>query len=285
MIVDAHHHLWDLSAVRYPWLMEGKRRFFGDPAPIACTYRLPDFRQDHGDVTVSASVHIQVGAADPFIETRWLADHAQSRRWPMAIVAAADLTSATLAEDLDALARAAGGRLRGIRQIVARHPAEDGPEPGGLLRDPAFSSGLAELARRGLSFDLQLTSPLLHEAADLFAAVPDLPVALCHCGSPWNPGAPAMADWRAGLAAFARLPNSVTKLSGLGMLCPAGSSEALVDGVLEAFGPARTMWGSNVPVDALYRPWADLLAEAAARVPAADQPQVFGGTARRFYRL
>ena len=35
MRLDAHHHLWDLSAVSYPWLeARGVRRFFGDPTPI-----------------------------------------------------------------------------------------------------------------------------------------------------------------------------------------------------------------------------------------------------------
>lgn len=285
MIVDAHHHLWNLSAVHYPWLMEGKRRFFGDPGPIAHDYGLPDFRADHGDADVTASVHIQVGAADPLAEAAWLAAHADAQGWPMAIVAAADLTAPGLAADLDALAQAAGGRLRGIRQIVARHPSEDGAQAGALLRDPAFARGLALLAARGLSFDLQLTAPLLPEAADLFGAIPDLAVALCHCGSPWDAAAPAMADWRRGLAAFAQLPRAVAKISGLGMLRPEGDSAALVDGVLDAFGSARTMWGSNVPVDALYRPWGQLLAEAMAHIPDADRPAVFAGTARRFYRL
>jgi predicted TIM-barrel fold metal-dependent hydrolase len=285
MIVDAHHHLWDLSAVHYPWLMEGKRRFFGDPAPIAQDYELADFRADHGDAKVVASVHIQVGATDPLAEAAWLAAHADAHDWPMAIVAAADLTSPALAADLDALERAAGGRLRGIRQIVARHPAEDGADAGALLGDPAFARGLATLAARGLSFDLQLTAPLLIEAAELFAGLPDLAVALCHCGSPWDDSTIAMAQWRSGLAALASLPNAVAKISGLGMLRPTGNSAALVEGVLSAFGPGRSMWGSNVPVDALYRPWGALLAEALASVPAGDRPDVFAGTARRFYRL
>lgn len=203
----------------------------------------------------------------------------------MAIVAAADLTVPTLADDLDNLATAAGGRLRGIRQIVARHPCEDGPQPGALLRNPAFNRGLHQLAARGLSFDLQLTAPLLVQAADLFGDVPGLAVALCHGGSPWDDSSRAMADWRRGLDAFARVPLAVAKISGLGMLRPAGDSAALIDGVLNAFGPDRSLWGSNVPVDALQRPWRALFAEAAARIPATHHPQVFAATSRRFYRL
>ena len=47
MRIDAHHHLWDLGAVDYPWLMaRGVRRFFGDPAPIQRDYLLDEFRRD-----------------------------------------------------------------------------------------------------------------------------------------------------------------------------------------------------------------------------------------------
>ncbi len=287
-LVDGHHHIWDPAAVRYPWLASGQPRFFGDPAPIAGRHGLSDFRAAHGGRRVAASVHVQVGAADPLAETRWLAAEAAAAGWPMAIVAAADLTWPDLGDELDRLSEAAGGRLRGVRQIVARHPAEDGPAPGALLRDPAFRRGLALLADRGLSFDLQLTAPLLREAAGLFARLPGLRVALCHCGSPWDAGTAAMARWADDLAAFAAaVPASVVKLSGLGMLRSTGDGvAALAAGTLAAFGPARTLWGSNWPVDALHRPgWAAILCEAEALVPEADRAAVFGGTARAFYRL
>lgn len=45
MRIDAHHHLWDLKAVHYPWLMEaGAVRFFGDPTPIQRDFLLDEFR-------------------------------------------------------------------------------------------------------------------------------------------------------------------------------------------------------------------------------------------------
>lgn len=282
-IIDAHHHLWDLKAVHYPWLAaRGERRFFGDPTAIQRDYRLPDFLADHGPAAV-ASVHVQVGAADPLAETAWVAGHAAAHGWPMAIVAHADLASPDLADQLDRLDLAAGGRLRGIRQIVARHPSEDGPNPGALLEDRGFRRGLALLADRSLRFDLQLTAPLLARAAALLAGLPRLRVALCHCGSPWDASPEAMAGWRDGLAAMAALPNVAAKLSGLGMLRPDGAIRPLVDGMLAAFPPDRLMWGSNVPVDALHRPWGALLAEARALVPAQAQAAIFGGTARCFY--
>jgi len=285
-IVDAHHHLWDLNAVRYPWLMEpGTQRFFGDPTPIRRDYLLPDFRADHGAERVVASVHVQVGAADPLAETAWLAAHAAAHDWPLAIVAFADLTADDLELRLDALDAAAAGRLRGIRQIVARHPSEDGSSPGALLDDPAFARGLAVLAARGLSFDLQLTAPLLQRAARLLADLPELQVVLCHCGSPWGRSPAAMAAWRKGLAAMAALPSVTSKLSGLGMLRPDGDVADLVAGLLDAFPADRLMWGSNVPVDALARPWRALLDEARRHVPAQLHADLFGRTAARVYRL
>ena len=62
--IDAHHHLWDLARIEYPWLMaKGEVRFFGQPDPIRKDYLTEDFLQDAGDF-ISRSVHIQVGARD-----------------------------------------------------------------------------------------------------------------------------------------------------------------------------------------------------------------------------
>ncbi len=45
-MIDAHHHLWDLSAVSYPWLEDkSRKRFFGDPTPIQKNYLIQDFKK------------------------------------------------------------------------------------------------------------------------------------------------------------------------------------------------------------------------------------------------
>jgi predicted TIM-barrel fold metal-dependent hydrolase len=72
------------------------------------------------------------------------------------------------------------------------------------------------------------------------------------------------------------------------MFNPAWTAATLapvVDGALAAFGPERTMWGSNFPVDRLYLGYRPLLETMAALVPPALHDAVFAGTARRFYRL
>ena len=232
--------------------------FFGDPSPIQADYGVAQFREDWQSLPIAGSVHIQVGAApgSELAETQWLDEQARRTNLPTAIVAFADLTSNNPGVQLDAHAEASA-RLRGIRQIVSRHPAEDGANEGAaLLRNPAFEQGLVQLSQRDFSFDLQLTAPLLELAAATFEALPSLPVALCHAGSPWERSPAALRVWRAGLQAFAKLPNSVCKLSGLGMFDPDWTPDSLtpiVETVLDCFGPERVMWGSNFPVDRLYR--------------------------------
>ena len=61
-----------------------------------------------------------------------------------------------------------------------------------------------------------------------------------------------------------------------------------VDVALEAFGPARLMFGSDWPVCQLaasYQQVVDGLSEAIGPLGDGEREQIFGGTARKFYRL
>ena len=65
-MIDAHHHLWDLSAVSYPWLEDkSKKRFFGDPTPIQEKLFNSSFKKDCKPHGFNAILHIQVGAKEP----------------------------------------------------------------------------------------------------------------------------------------------------------------------------------------------------------------------------
>jgi hypothetical protein len=75
----------------------------------------------------------------------------------------------------------------GVRQIVGRSPEEDAKNgTNALIADPEFKAGLQSLASRGLSFDLQLIPELMEPMGKVLAQVPDLQVALCHAGSPYD---------------------------------------------------------------------------------------------------
>ncbi|WP_170376619.1 amidohydrolase family protein [Ruegeria atlantica] len=287
MRIDAHHHLWDLTAVHYPWLMEkGAVRFFGDPSPIQRNYLLPEFQADAQGF--SASVHIQVGADDPWAEAQWVQSVAdQNPDWPLVQVAFCDLTAQDVTTQLDRLQTLPS--VRGVRQIIGRAPGEDQLSgTNDLLDNPRFLDGLKQLSDRGLSFDLQLLPELMEQTAAVLAQAPATRVALCHAGSPHDRSEQGLQQWVQALHHLSALPQVTCKLSGLGMFDHNWSADRvrpIVDTCLTQFGPHRCMFGSNFPVDSLSSTYAVLVERYGALVPEQDHDLVFGGTARQFYRI
>lgn len=292
-LVDAHHHLWDLEACRHTWLAErGVVRFFGDPAPIQKNYHVPDLRSDFGDLKVQKSVHIQVGVEvdDSLNETRWLQDQSDTHGLPNAIVAFCDLTRDSVVDDLSA--HAAYAAVRGIRQIIGRSAEEDRKTgTSALLADPQFERGLRQLAKTGMSFDLQLTPPLMQASAELFSRVPELNVALCHCGSLSAFDAESLTEWETGLRALANLPNLICKISGFSMFNHAWTPadiEPLIHRVIDVFGPHRVAFGSNFPVDKLYASYETTIGaylSICERYTHDERDAMFKSVAEDFYRI
>lgn len=285
--IDAHHHLWDLDAVHYPWLMaRGVRRFFGDPTPIQRNYLLEEFRAEARAEGFTASVHIQVGAQDAMTEAQWVQSVANANPdWRMVQVVFCDLTASNLHQQLDAFQSLS--TVRGVRQIVGRAPGEDAQTgTNALLDDPRFPAGLKEVGRRGLSFDLQLIPELMEKTTRVLAQAPDTKVALCHAGSPHDRTPAGLKSWAAELRHLAALPQVTCKLSGLGMFenyWTPDSLHPIVETCLDQFGADRVMFGSNFPVDNLYSDYAKLLSAFRALIPPESQNAVFGKTASRFY--
>ncbi len=289
MKIDAHHHLWDLSAVHYPWLMaEGVPRFFGNPAPIQRNYLIDEFSMDASAHGVGASVHIQVGAESGWAEAQWVQSVADATpNWPMAQVVFCDLTAGDLEAQLDAFQSLS--TVRGVRQIVGRAPGEDAVTgTNGLLGDPRFVEGLRAAGARGLSFDLQLIPDLMEKTTQILAQVPDIQVALCHAGSPYDRSTEGLASWARELRKLSDLENVTCKLSGLGMFehnWTAGSIRPIVETCLDQFGPERCMYGSNFPVDSLYSDYATLMAAYERLIPDDMKSAVLHATAKAFYGL
>lgn len=288
-MIDAHHHLWDLKAVHYPWLMaQGVPRFFGDPRPIQRDYLLDEFRADATPLGMNGSVHIQVGADDPMQEARWVhATSAAHPDWPLAQVVFCDLRADDLPKRLDAYQVMSS--VRGVRQIVGRAPEEDA-ETGtnDLLDDPRFLEGLRLVGQRGLSFDLQLIPELMGKTAELLVSVPETRIALCHAGSPHDRSSAGLKSWAKALEQLSVLPNVTCKLSGLGMfdhIWTTARIRGIVETCLEQFGPSRLMFGSNFPVDSLYSDYARIVEAFREILPEDTHGHVFQDTASEFYGL
>ena len=254
-MIDAHHHLWDLNAVDYPWLMEkGKKRFFGDPTPIQRNYLIDEHIKLAAALGFKASVHIQVGAVDGLEEAKWVNKIvSENQSWLMAQVAFCDLSSDQREIHLDELQKLSS--VVGIRQIIGRSPAEDSSsKTNELLTSDKFMQGLQSISDRGLSFDLQIIPELSETCAAVFSQFPNLQVILCHAGSPYNRTEEGIISWSSDLNHLSKLSNVSCKLSGLGMFdhnWTQATVAPIVTTVMEQFGPARVMFGSNFPVDSL----------------------------------
>ena len=289
MRIDAHHHLWDLSAVHYPWLMaHGEARFFGNPEPIQRDYLIEEFRKDAEAHGFNSSVHIQVGADNGLTEAKWIQSVADANPdWPMVQVVFCDLTSDSLDEALDHYQNLP--TVRGVRQIVGRAPGEDAKTgSNALLANPRLSQGLRLLGKRGLSFDLQLVPELMEQTARILEQAPETRVALCHAGSPHERSRDGLRDWSARLKSLSGLQQVVCKLSGLGMFDHNWTRDDIAPVIaetLDQFGADRVMFGSNFPVDSLSSNYATLVSAYEALLPDSFHDAVFRRTAAAFYRL
>ncbi len=295
--VDAHMHLWDLARISYPWLTAPlPAGITGDVTPIASPYLLDDYLRDaaahDSRVRVAKIVHVEAGAhsAHSLAETRWLQSLADTRGFPHAIVAHAELEKpevATLLAD-----HAAHRNVRGIRQIINWHPDPAKTyTPRDLLADESWQRGFALLARYGLSFDLQIYPSQMPSAARLAARHPDTPMILNHTGMPCDKDAAGIEAWRTGMRALAAQPNVSVKISGLAMLDWRWTRDSLKPFVLETletFGAERVMIASNFPVDRLFGTFAGFTGAYLSLLGGASESErskLFARNAERIYKI
>ncbi|SFV12943.1 Predicted metal-dependent hydrolase, TIM-barrel fold [Pseudoduganella namucuonensis] len=295
VVVDAHHHLWDLSAGRYPWLQDGYNAdtFMGDYTALARDFQHAHYAEARRGVRVKATVHIEAERArdEQLAETRWLHQTAGLWGFPNAVVAHAWLDRPD-SEDM-LLAQLEFPLVRGIRCKPATTGRPDLAPPGGpgSMRDPRWQDGLALLDKHGLSLDLRVPYWHLAEAADVLAGFPGLRVALNHAGLPWDRSEDGLAHWRRGMAGLAALPNVTVKLSEFGVRgrpWDYASNARVVADVLAMFGPGRCMFGSNFPVASLRIGYAPLVGNLRRMLDGLDEGQrdaVFHRNALDFYRI
>jgi L-fuconolactonase len=282
MRIDAHQHYWDVTRLEYPWMQPGpsilRRNYLPqDLAPILERHRFD------GTVLVQANVVIE--------ETWWLLDLASQSETILGVVGWVDLTDPGLGHVLDRCQK--HPKFKGVRHIV-----HDEPDVRWLLRDDVVS-GLKELARRDIPYDLLLRPPHLPLIPELAERVQGLPMVIDHIAKPpiasqlREPASHAMEPWARDMEAAAKIPGMHCKLSG--MITEADhenwSADDLrpyVQHVLKLFGPDRLMFGSDWPVCLLAGSWKQVLAaftQACGAMPNAGREKILGETAQRFYRL
>jgi L-fuconolactonase len=277
--IDAHHHFWDPARYPYPWMagdaMDPVRRAF-TPADLHGMLEMEDI---DGTVLVQTLSDSQ--------ETREFLQLAAATDFIQGVVGWVDLTSPSVADDLDALLDGPNGHwLVGIR-----HQVHDEPDPDWLARTDVHR-GLAAVQQRGLTYDLLIRARELPAALQTVREFPSLRFVLDHIAKP------RIADgrddpWSQRMPALAAQPNVAVKLSG--MVTEAdwttwspNDLRPFVSRIVEWFGVQRLMFGSDWPVCLLAGSYHSVLRGLTDAMPAmssAELDQILGTNALRIYGL
>jgi predicted TIM-barrel fold metal-dependent hydrolase len=316
-IVDPHHHLVERPETgRYllPELLADTKSGHNIIATVylewLSMYRAqgPAEMKPVGEVEFANGV-AAMAASDTYGKTRVCAG----------IVGYADLAlggavEAVLEAEIEA-GGGPGGRFKGIRYISATDPDQAAwgspvSRPPGMLAQPKVREGFAKLAPLGLVFDSFMFHPQIGDLIDLARAFPQTPIVLDHVGGAIGLGRykgkrdEVFAEWSARIKELAACSNVRIKLGGLGMRVfgfdvherpDPPSSETLaglwrpyIETCIAAFGPERSMFESNFPVDkgsGSYQVFWNAFKRIATGCSDSEKAALFAGTATKFYRL
>ena len=312
-IVDPHHHLWDEGEGRYlfPELLRDLNSGHNIRATVYVQCRSMYRRSGPIEMKPVGEVEFVNGVAAQSASGLYGQSAACA-----GIVGFADLALGQRAAPvLEALMRAGGNRLRGIRVPVVFHAHPDvkssaASPPSGLMLDADFREGVRLLSRFNLTLDVWAYHTQLGEIEALARATPEVTIIVDHAGGPIGLGPykgqkdEVFADWRRGMTSLAALPNIRVKLGGLGMrvsgltfherAAPPSSQEladawrSYVESAIELFGADRCMFESNFPVDKgmySYRTFWNACKRLSAGCSTSEKAALFSGTATSVYRL
>jgi len=204
-----------------------------------------------------------------------------------------------------------GGRFRGVRYSTAWDASErinNVAPTEHLLLNPSVRSAAGVMAQMGLSLDCWVYHPQLEDIARLAGEFPDLTIILNHTGVPVLGGPyrdkrdEVFTDWQRGLRRVAEHSNVYIKLGALPILRSPEADKSLpptslevaaawgpwIEVCIEAFGPARSMFESNFPVQKLWASYAvvwNAFKRIAAGASVEEKSLLFAGAAKAAYRL
>lgn len=234
MRIDAHQHFWRYNSREYAWIGEGMDSLRRDFLP-------EHLWAEQSPLGFAGSVAVQ--ARQTLEETEWLLQLAERDQRILAVVGWVDLRSAQVEAELERLA--ARPKLRGVR-----HVAQD--EPDGFMLREDFLRGIGLLRRFGLAYDILIFARHLPDACRLAGRFPEQAFVLDHIAKP-PIKLGSISPWREEIRRLAEFPNVCVKLSGMATEADwknwtPQQLRPYLDVVMEAFGPGRTMIGSDWPV-------------------------------------
>lgn len=291
-IVDSHHHIWRLAETA--WL-QGPMvpRIFGAYEPLRRDYLIDEYLAEAVPCGVVKSVYVQVNVATgkEVDEVAWVQSVARRHGFPHAVTAFAELSAPDVGDVLDR--EIAQGNVRAVRQQLhwhekAQHRFAAAPD---IVAGAAWRSGLREVRRRGLMFELQVFPAQMPHAMRLAHDFHDVVFVLTHAGMLEDRSETGWALWAEGMRGLAACPNVMVKLSGLGTFertCSEAVWAPVVRQTVDLFGPSRCLFGSNFPIEKMWTSYAQLLAVMRACLSGystSERREILHDVAARLYKL
>jgi L-fuconolactonase len=274
--IDSHQHFWNPSRGDYDWMPM-------DSAILARPYGPVDLEPHLVKNDIDQTVLVQ--AAATVEETEYMLGIADVSPRVAGVVGWIDFEDPFHAHHLRRLAK--HPKFLGVRPMI-----QDIPDVHWMLRDE-LQWAYELIVECDLTFDALGFPQHLENFLTLLSRYPDMRVVIDHCMKPQirAHSEDSFAHWAAGMTRLAQQTRAFCKLSGLVTESEGWSLETMrpyADHLLQVFGSDRMMWGSDWPVcqlEASYDAWFTAAQELTAHLPADAQEAIFGGAAKKFYRL
>lgn len=275
-VTDTHMHIWDLEKLHYPWLEERT-------SPISKDFLISDYQQATEGCNVQKMVFVECARiAEQYLEeVDWVIEQSGKDPRIQGIVAYLSVEKGKGAVgDMEMLV--SRKMVKGIRHGFNKE----------LAGNADFVQGLRLLPQYDLSFDLNITPPLMPEAISLVQQCPDTTFILDHLCNP-NIKDREIEDWKKQLQQLAALENTYLKVSGI--ITKADRESWTVDDLrpyvlfaLETFGIDRVVFGGDWPVVTLagsFKDWLTALQSIVTDFSKKEQKKLFSLNAEKVYKL
>ncbi|HLI92609.1 MAG TPA: amidohydrolase family protein [Puia sp.] len=274
--IDAHQHFWKYDPMAHSWISDEMYAIRRDFAPS-------DLQPLLAGAGFDGCVTVQVNQTED--ENAVMLEQAAKHDFIKGIVGWVDLQDHRVEERLAAYREYP--LMKGFRHIL------QGERDRALMLKPAFKRGIASLTKYGFTYDILIYPDQLGYTREFVAAFPSQPFVIDHIAKPHIKDRYITEEWKEAIRAVAVYENVYCKISGLVTEADWGGwkQEHLrpyMDTVVEAFGPARILFGSDWPVcllAATYQQVFNIADEYFAAFSADERAAFFGGNAVKFYHL
>jgi L-fucono-1,5-lactonase len=277
--IDAHHHFWKFDPVRDNWITD-------EMAVLKRDFLPEDFQLVLQENNFDGSVVVQSDQSEQ--ENEFQLKNAEENDFIKGVVGWVDLQSANVEERL--------AHYSSFKKMVGFRHVLQGEDDRALMLKPAFINGISKLKKFGFTYDILIFADQLKYIPQFVAVFPDQKFVIDHIAKPTIKNKirdPRAIEWKNDMKQVARHENVHCKISG--MVTEADwqhwkteDFKPYLDGVVDAFGTGRIMYGSDWPVclvAASYEQVLNLVEEYFSSFTQNEQDLFFGGNAIRFYNL